>query len=72
MQSKKVTSARVEKAVNQVAAPQPQEPVVPEMAVRKRSMPSAGGGSMDDMFAAAAHMGRLSMRPDDTESEGEE
>lgn len=74
MQSKKVTSATVVKPVTQAGDPltQTEDPVVPEVAVRRRSMPSAGGGSMDDMFAAAAQMGRLSMRRDETGSEGGE
>jgi len=76
MQSKKVTSATVEKPVTPATAPRSQgeEPVVPEVPVRRRTMPPSGGGSMDDMFAAAAHMGRLSMRPADSEpdDQGEE
>lgn len=73
MQSKKVTSATVVKPVNQETKPQSQaeDPAVPEVAVRRRTMPSAGGGSMDDMFAAAAQMGRLSMQRADPESEGQ-
>jgi hypothetical protein len=74
MQSKKVTSATVVKPVMQAVDPltQSEGPVVPEVAVRRRTMPAAGGGSMDDMFAAAAQMGRLSMRRDETGSEGGE
>jgi hypothetical protein len=73
MQSKKVTSAPVEKAVKKATDPESkaEDPVVPEAAVRRRTMPSAGGGSMDDMFAAAAQMGRLSMQRTDPESEGQ-
>jgi hypothetical protein len=37
---------------------------------RRRTMPSVGGGSMDDLFGAAAQMGRVSMRP--SKEEGEE
>ena len=39
---------------------------------RQRAMPSIGGGGMDDLFGAAAQMGRVSLRPskkDEEESE---
>ena len=38
---------------------------------RQRSMPSIGGGGMDDLFGAAAQMGRVSLRPKSTEEEEE-
>ena len=53
------------------SVPKREEQETVELPVRTRSMPSAGGGSMDDMFAAAAQMGRLSMRQSPPESEGE-
>ncbi len=64
MQSRKVIAAPV---ISEVISPDdPTETDVPVPVVepppRVRSMPSAAGGSMDDMFAAAAQMGRLSMR----------
>ena len=41
---------------------------------RQRTMPSIGGGSMDDLFGAAAQMGRVSLRPreDETKEESSE
>ena len=73
MAPKKVTSASVEKPVNVPveSVPKREEQDTVELPVRTRSMPSAGGGSMDDMFAAAAQMGRLSMRQSPPESEGD-
>ena len=73
MQSRKVIAAPV---ISEVISPDdPTEtdvPVpVPEPPPRVRSMPSAAGGSMDDMFAAAAQMGRLSMRGARQESKPE-
>ena len=36
---------------------------------RQRVMPSIGGGGMDDLFGAAAQMGRVSLRPKATEED---
>lgn len=76
MAPKKVTSASVEKPLNEPAEPvsKQEEQDVPDVPVRTRTMPSVGGGSMDDMFAAAAQMGRLSMRkgPPEPEDQDEE
>ena len=73
MESKKVTSAPVVTSVAQSTTPnstvKPKEE--PEAPVRRRTMPSAGGGSMDDMFAAAAQMGRLSMQRAEPAPEGQ-
>ena len=49
------------------AVPEPEPP-----ARRTRAMPSTTGGSMDDLFAAAAQMGRLSLREGSAASEGVE
>jgi len=79
MQSRKVTAAPVVTRLEPSSTdevPSPDEssapPVVPPP--RTRTMPSAASGSMDDMFAAAAQMGRLSLRntEKDTPAEPEE
>jgi hypothetical protein len=65
MQSRKVTAAPVVTKVAE-AEPTPVDDVADEAPQapppRTRVMPSASTGSMDDMFAAAAQMGRLSLR----------
>ncbi len=71
MQSRKVIAAPV---ISEVISPDdPTETDVPvpspEPPPRARSMPSAASGSMDDMFAAAAQMGRLSLRGARNEAE---
>jgi len=63
MKPRAVTSAPVvtqTAALAEVTSPEP--PPDRQPPPRSRSMPSAAAGSMDDMFAAAAQMGRLSLR----------
>lgn len=65
MKPQAVTSAPV--VTHQTASPEARSPesppeTKPQPPPRARSMPSASSGSMDDMFAAAAQMGRLSLR----------
>ena len=47
--------------LEQEGAKQTEAPAAPPP--RQRTMPSIGGGSMDDLFGAAAQMGRVSLRP---------
>lgn len=68
MQSRKVTSAPVAKPIKPDFSTEPTDEVPAPVPVRSRSMPSAAGGGMDDLFAAAAQMGRLSLRGNDAQS----
>jgi len=65
MQSRKVTSAPVVKPLKSDFSTEPTDEAPASVPVRSRAMPSAAGGGMDDLFAAAAQMGRLSLRDND-------
>jgi hypothetical protein len=71
MQSRKVTSAPVVKPIKPDFSTEPTDEVPAPVPVRSRSMPSAAGGGMDDLFAAAAQMGRLSLRGKDAQPKGD-
>ena len=67
MAAKMVTSAPIVRAV-QEPAHNPEEDITEEVsAPLRRPMPSLGVGSLDDFFGAAAQMGRLSMRKEESE-----
>ena len=57
-------------APQQVNKPENEGPAEPPP--RRRVMPSVGGGSMDDLFGAAAQMGRVSLRSSTPEDEEED
>lgn len=61
-----VVTSLVEPDANDSSTPEVSAPEPP--ALRTRAMPSATSGSMDDLFAAAAQMGRLSLRENEPDS----